>query len=158
VATPHGRVVSWRVGQGPAVLLVHGWRDSARLWDPLMAALSARGQAFVALDLPGHGFSEGERCLTNEVPAAVAAVATAIGPIDAPVAHSFACSGTAQAVSEGLSIDRLVRIAPPLAYRTPSKAAGDATDGAHQRWRRIADELGFDPAIGDKALDIYLAS
>src|SRR6185295_18550638 len=72
VATPHGRVAAWRVGRGPAVLLVHGWQDSARLWDPLMAELETRGRAFVALDLPGHGFSEGERCLSNEVPDALA--------------------------------------------------------------------------------------
>ena len=68
VATPHGAVAAWRFGAGPAVLLVHGWRDSARLWDPVMAELRARGRPFVALDLPGHGFSEGERCMTDEVP------------------------------------------------------------------------------------------
>ena len=48
VATPHGTVAAWRVGAGPAVLLVHGWRDSARLWDPLMSELEARGRSFVA--------------------------------------------------------------------------------------------------------------
>ena len=113
VATPHGRVAAWRVGAGPAVLLVHGWRDSARLWDPLMAELSTRGRAFVAFDLPGHGFSEGERCLTAEVPDAVLAVVAALGPVDAAVAHSFASSGTALAVSEGAPVERLVLIAPP---------------------------------------------
>lgn len=158
VATPHGVVAAWRVGDGPAVLLVHGWRDSARLWDPLMAALRKRRRAFVALDLPGHGFSEGERCLTAEVPDAVLAVAAALGPVDAAVAHSFASNGTALAVGEGASVERLVLIAPPLSYRTPGDAAGDATDAGHQRWRRIATELGFDPAVGDRALDTYLAS
>jgi pimeloyl-ACP methyl ester carboxylesterase len=158
VATAHGTVAAWRVGTGPAVLLVHGWRDSARLWDPLMATLRERGRSFVALDLLGHGFSEGERCLTAEVPDAVLAVAAALGPVDAAVAHSFAASGTALAVSEGVTVDRLVLIAPPLAYRTPDESAGDAADGSRQRWRRIAAELGFDPAAGDAALETYLAS
>jgi pimeloyl-ACP methyl ester carboxylesterase len=158
VATPHGNVAAWRVGAGPAVVLVHGWRDSSRLWDPLMAELRARGRAFVALDLPGHGFSEGERCLTAEVPDAVLAVASAAGPVDAAVAHSFASSGTALAVAEGAFVERLVLIAPPLAYRTPGDAAGDASDAGHQRWRRIADELGLDPGVGDRALETYVAS
>lgn len=158
VATPHGTVAAWRVGEGPAVLLVHGWRDSARLWDPLMAELRARGRAFVALDLPGHGFSEGERCLTAEVPDAVLAVAGALGPVDAAVAHSFATGGTALAVAEGLPAERLVLIAPPLAYRSPDEHLGEPTTAGHQRWRRIASELGYDPEVGDRALDAYRTS
>jgi pimeloyl-ACP methyl ester carboxylesterase len=157
VATVHGSVAAWRVGEGPAVLLVHGWRDSARLWDPLMSELRGRGRAFVALDLPGHGFSEGERCLSDEVPDAVLAVAAALGPVDAAVAHSFASGGTALAVAEGVRVERLVLIAPPLAYRNPSDESGDAADVGHQRWRRIAKEMGFDPAVGDRAFDTYVA-
>jgi pimeloyl-ACP methyl ester carboxylesterase len=156
VATPHGAVAAWRVGEGPAALLVHGWRDSARLWDPLMAELRARGRAFVALDLPGHGFSAGERCLTPEVPDAVLAVAAALGPVDAAVAHSFASGGTALAVAEGLAIDQLVLIAPPILYRTPGESARGAANAGSQRWRRIAGELGFDPEVGDRALEAYL--
>ncbi len=45
-----------------------------------------------------------------------------------------------------------------MAYRTPGDAAGDATDAGHQRWRRIADELGFAPVVGDRALETYLAT
>jgi pimeloyl-ACP methyl ester carboxylesterase len=158
VATPHGNVAAWRVGTGAAVLLVHGWRDSARLWGPLMDALRERGRPFIALDRPGHGLSEGERCLQAEVPDAVLAVTNALGPVDAAVAHSFATTGIGLAVAEGLSADRLVLIAPPLAYRTPGDAAGDAVDAGHQRWRRIAAELGYDPTVGDQALEAYLTS
>jgi pimeloyl-ACP methyl ester carboxylesterase len=158
VATPHGRIAAWRVGEGPAVLLVHGWQDSARLWDPLMAALRARGRAFVALDLPGHGFSEGERCLVAEVADTLLAAAAALGPVDAAVAHSFATGGTSLGVMEGAGVERLVLIAPPVAYRAPNESAGDAVDASRQRWRRIADELGFDPAVGDLALERYRAS
>jgi pimeloyl-ACP methyl ester carboxylesterase len=158
VGTRHGKLAAWRVGAGPAALLVHGWRDSARLWDPLMSELTTRRRAFVVFDLPGHGLSEGERCLTAEVPDAVAAVAAALGPVDAAVAHSFACSGTAMAVDEGVSVKQLVLIAPPVAYRDPGKAAGDATNAAQQRWRRIAADLGFTPTIGDQALEVYLSS
>jgi pimeloyl-ACP methyl ester carboxylesterase len=158
VPTPHGNVAAWRVGAGPAVLLVHGWRDSARLWGPLMDALRARARPFIALDLPGHGFSEGERCLQAEVPDAVLAVSRALGPVDAAVAHSFATGGTSLAVAEGLSVNRLVLVAPPLAYRTPDEIMGDAVDVGRQRWRRIATELGYDPANGDRALEAYRTS
>lgn len=158
VATPHGMVAAWRVGEGPAVLLVHGWRDSARLWAPLMAALKAKGRAFVAFDLPAHGFSEGERCMVAEVADTVGAVAQQLGPIDAAVAHSFSANGTAMAVAEGMLVQRLVLIAPPGTYRVPSEAARGGSNPAYQRWRRIADDLGFEASVGVRAHDIYVAS
>lgn len=158
VDTPHGTVAAWRVGTGPAVLLVHGWRDSARLWDPLMAALKARGRAFVALDLPAHGFSGGERCMVAEVADSVGAVARQLGPIDAAVAHSFSANATAIAVGEGVPAKRLVCIAPPGAYKRPTEAAAGGSNPAYQRWRRLADDLGFDVSVGEQAHDLYLAS
>lgn len=44
-------------GAGPSVLLLHGWKDNLRTFDPLLAVL---GTAFriVRLDLPGFGGSE----------------------------------------------------------------------------------------------------
>jgi pimeloyl-ACP methyl ester carboxylesterase len=158
VDTPHGTVAAWRVGEGPAVLLVHGYQDSARLWDPLMAALKTIGRAFVALDLPAHGFSGGERCMTGEVTDTVLAVAARLGPIDAAVAHSFATDGTTLATAEGAPMERLALIAPPGAYRTPSTTASGASEPGQQRWRRIAGELGFDASVGDRALEVYKAS
>ncbi|MGH9273428.1 MAG: alpha/beta fold hydrolase, partial [Acidimicrobiales bacterium] len=49
-------------------------------------------------------------------------------------------------------------IAPPLAYRSPSAAAAGATKPGQQRWRRFADELGYEPWVGDQAMDVYLVS
>ncbi len=46
-------------GVGPAVVLVHGFGDSADTWRPLMRRLAAAGTRTVALDLPG--FAEAER-------------------------------------------------------------------------------------------------
>src|SRR5688500_18751071 len=134
VETPHGTIAAWRVGEGPAVLLVHGWQDSTRLWDPLMAALKAKGRSFVALDLPAHGFSGGERCMVAEVADTIAAVARELGPIDAAVAHSFSANGTAMAVAEGVPARRLVLIAPPGTFRVPTASAACTTNPAYQRW------------------------
>jgi pimeloyl-ACP methyl ester carboxylesterase len=158
VATPHGTVAAWRVGEGPAVLLVHGWRDSARLWDPVMAALKATGRAFVVVDLPAHGFSGGTRCMVAEVADTVLAVAQQLGPIDAAVAHSFSANATALAVAEGMPARRLVFIAPPGTYQQPREAAVAGSNPAYQRWRRIADRLGYETSIGEAAHDRYVAS
>jgi pimeloyl-ACP methyl ester carboxylesterase len=39
----------------PALILLHGWSDSADCWRPLLRILEGRGRRAVALDLPGFG-------------------------------------------------------------------------------------------------------
>lgn len=143
VPTPHGAVAAWRVGTGPATLLVHGWQDDSSLWSPLMAALRERSEPFVAFDLPAHGFSEGDRGLVFETADALHAVTDALGPIHALVAHSFACGPSALAVSEGLSATRVALVAPPL---WPANAG---------RFHRIAEHLGFPVEVAEQARAIY---
>ena len=46
------------VGAGPAVLLLHGWPDSRRLWRHQVAALSDAGYRVIAPDLRGFGESD----------------------------------------------------------------------------------------------------
>ncbi|MGI9019960.1 MAG: alpha/beta fold hydrolase [Solirubrobacterales bacterium] len=41
--------------QGPAMVLLHGFSDSADCWRPTLAALAKHGRRATALDLPGFG-------------------------------------------------------------------------------------------------------
>ena len=142
VRGPQGEIAAWRIGTGPAVLLVHGWEDDNSLWAPLIDALVDRNRAVVVFDLPAHGFSEGEWGLGPQAADGVAAVVAAIGPIDAVVAHSFAAGGVILATSEGgLAVDRMVLIAPPLR--------------AGNRWLRYAERLGVSEDVAFAAQAIY---
>ena len=51
------RIAYREAGQGPAVLLVHGWPTSSYLWRAVMPAVAARHRV-VALDMPGFGASD----------------------------------------------------------------------------------------------------
>lgn len=44
-------------GDGPPVLLLHGFTDSADTWRPLLRELQARGRRAVAVDLPSSGWA-----------------------------------------------------------------------------------------------------
>jgi pimeloyl-ACP methyl ester carboxylesterase len=142
VRGPQGEIAAWRIGAGPAVLLVHGWEDDNSLWAPLIDALVERGRAVVVFDLPAHGHSEGEWGLGPQAADGVTAVVGAMGPIDAVVAHSFAAGGTLLAMSEGgLAVDRMVLLAPPLR--------------AGNRWLRYAERLGVSEEVAFAAQAIY---
>jgi pimeloyl-ACP methyl ester carboxylesterase len=63
VATTHLSVNGLRLlvqdeGDGPAVLLLHGWPDSHRLWRHQVAALTGAGYRVIAPDLRGFGESD----------------------------------------------------------------------------------------------------
>jgi pimeloyl-ACP methyl ester carboxylesterase len=45
-------------GSGPAILLLHGYSDSADTWRSVLVALHARGRLAIAVDLPGHGLTD----------------------------------------------------------------------------------------------------
>ncbi|MBL4846578.1 MAG: alpha/beta fold hydrolase [Planctomycetes bacterium] len=57
LALPQGRAHVVDHGQGPAVLLLHGFLHSAWTWRELIEPLAARGLRVIALDLYGYGSS-----------------------------------------------------------------------------------------------------
>lgn len=143
VPTPAGWVAAWRVGVGPAALLVHGWEDDHSLWSPLIDALIERGRAVVACDLPAHGRSEGETGYGSEWADACLSVASALGPVRAIVAHSAGCGPAVMAVREGVAASRLVLVAPALRYGN--------------RWRRVAERTGVSADVATRAQAMYEA-
>jgi pimeloyl-ACP methyl ester carboxylesterase len=138
---PQGRIAAWRIGEGPAVLLVHGFEDDNTLWTPMIDALMARGTAIVVLDLPGHGLSDGDDGFSPAGADAIKLVATALGPIEAIVGHSLGCWASALAIAEGVTAQRFVLIAPP-------------GGSSHERWRRAAERMGYADDVADRALAV----
>jgi len=144
IETEFGAVQAWRVGEGPAVLMVHGWEDDHALWSPLADEFAQIGRAVVAFDLPGHGFSEAEEASWFSASAAIARIAAELGPLEAIVAHSFGCIASVMALSQGLEIGRIVLIASPM----PSLEG---------RGRRYADGVEFSEAAFARAAQLYEA-
>lgn len=137
-----GVVAAWRVGSGPAVLLVHGWEDDHSLWAPLIDELEQRGRSFVAFDMPAHGLSDGEWGLYPEAADAIHALVAARGPVDAVVAHSSGCGTAALVIHEGVAVDRAAFVAPPLR--------------SANRWDRYADRFELPDEVARIAEAAYL--
>lgn len=108
------RIQAWRWGSGPAVMLVHGWEGRGAQLATFVRPLVAAGFSVIAFDAPGHGASAGSRSSLPHFAWSVRGVADAIGAPHAIVAHSLGCAAATLALRDGLSVERLVYMAPPL--------------------------------------------
>lgn len=123
-----GRIAAWSWGQGPVVVLVHGWGGrggGGRLAATYAAPLINGGYSVIAFDAPGHGVSDGRLSSMPQFARALRAVADAAGSVFAVVAHSMGGSATALAISQGLDVERAVFLAPAA---NPARFAADFAD------------------------------
>ena len=109
----HGRIVRGSVrGEGPVVILAHGWGGSEQQFDVLGDALAARGFRAVTFSMIGHGASSGRFSSMVEFRESLLAVAAHFGEPHAIIGHSLGGAASSWAVSEGLHTSRLALIAP----------------------------------------------
>jgi pimeloyl-ACP methyl ester carboxylesterase len=109
----HKRVVRGGVrGEGPTVILAHGWGGSEQQFDVLGDALAARGFRVVTFSAIGHGASDSRFSSMVEFRDSLLAVASHFGEPHAIIGHSLGGAASALAVSEGLRTGKLALIAP----------------------------------------------
>lgn len=110
-------------GNGPAVLLAHGWGGHAGQMKTLAGALGEAGMRPVIMEMPAHGRSAGLQSNLPQFARAIDYVVARLGeggsPVQAVVAHSLGATAAAFAAARNLPASRLVLVAPaasPPAY------------------------------------------
>jgi predicted alpha/beta hydrolase family esterase len=116
---------AWRWGSGPIVLLAHGWEGRGSQMSPFAAPIVAGGMSVVTYDGPAHGRSSGSRTTLPQFAAALRTVADFVGPVEAIIAHSFGCAATTLAIHDGLHVERVVFVAPPVDPGTYTRRFGE---------------------------------
>jgi len=101
-------------GQGPSVLLLHGWGSSSYTFRHLIPRILNAGMSVVAFDAPAHGLSEGKRTNIPEVARTVLALEALLGPFDFVVAHSLGGLVSRFANSHGMKYKKLVNLNSPF--------------------------------------------
>ena len=102
-----------RWGQGPTVLLMHGWEGRPTQFASLIEALVAAGYTAVALDGPAHGRSPGEEANVVLFARAMLEAAAELPSLRAVIGHSMGGASAMLAVQLGLRTETLVSIAAP---------------------------------------------
>jgi pimeloyl-ACP methyl ester carboxylesterase len=114
VALPEsGRVAAWAWGEGPAVVLVHGWEGRASQLGAFVDPLVRSGFSVVAFDAPAHGESPGTRASLRTFAEATREVAARVGPIEAMIGHSLGGLAVLLALKNGVFAQSAVLLAPP---------------------------------------------
>lgn len=134
----NGWLSVWSWGDGPTVLLLHGWGGRAVHLQEFVEPLLAAGFRVVAFDAPAHGRSDGMRTNLVECAGAVLQVAGTVGPIYGIIAHSFGSPTAAMAARHGLEIDRMVFIGAPVSIAKLTS--------------KIADFLGLPRRVSQRTL------
>jgi pimeloyl-ACP methyl ester carboxylesterase len=98
---------------GPLVLALHGWRGRTTQFGPLAGALATRGFRTIAIDLPGHGRSAGERATPRLINDLLFEVTKVTGPAHAVVGHSFGGAAIGAALALGFTTSRVVLVSSP---------------------------------------------
>jgi alpha-beta hydrolase superfamily lysophospholipase len=151
-----GPLVGQVWGDGPTVVLVHGWGGHRGQLASLVEPLVAAGLRVVAYDAPSHGDSGpgalGRRRTTlPEMRWALDRIVADQGPVQAVVGHSMGAAASALAVLDGTPTQRLVLVTPladPSTYTVGFAHALGFSDRTRHRFvvrmealagRRVAD-------------------
>jgi len=104
---------AWSWGDGPIVLLVHGWNGRGTQLGGFVEPLVAHGYRVVAFDAFGHGESPGNTMSIPELARCIRQVSDELGGLYGVIAHSMGGAATTLALSNGLQLERAVFVSPP---------------------------------------------
>ena len=107
------KLARWTLGQGPRVVLVHGWNSRGAHLLGLAAPLVAAGCSVTLFDLPGHGDSGGHAGSVVHAGRALHALMGELGEVHAVVGHSMGSAAALLAFSRGRRVQRSVHLAGP---------------------------------------------
>lgn len=116
VTTSYGKVATYRLGSGPAWLLIHGWSGATHQFYPLMQHIAEQGFTAVAFDHIAHGASEGNASHLPAFIEGIDCVAQQETSLAGVVAHSMGGAALLQSNSLAISKLPLLLIAPVLNY------------------------------------------
>ena len=141
------KLASYSWGEGPVVLLVHGWSGHAGQMTSFVAPLNRAGYRVVAIDLPAHGASGGGLSSLLHFGRAIRTAGEQFGPLHAIVSHSLGGGGLIQAFLGGVKANRAVLLAPPAQFHDYWSLFRSGLNMSHGVWRAMVARserwLGF---------------
>jgi 2-succinyl-6-hydroxy-2,4-cyclohexadiene-1-carboxylate synthase len=135
-------------GDGPALVLLHGFTQTGRLWGPFGDAL-ARTHTLVAVDLPGHAGSDAVRA---DLPGTAALVAEAVHDAIGGAPRDL----LGYSLGARIALHVVTGSAMPVGRVVLIGATGGLEDEAARARRREADETIADELEASGEVDAFI--
>jgi pimeloyl-ACP methyl ester carboxylesterase len=111
VASKKVRIYSW--GDGPAVLMTHGWSGRGTQFRKFIKPLNKAGYRVVSFDGPAHGRSEGRSTNVTEFNEVIQQLESQYGPFECTIGHSFGGVANLFAYTREVKTKRMIMISTP---------------------------------------------
>ncbi|AWF82668.1 hypothetical protein BTJ40_18655 [Microbulbifer sp. A4B17] len=138
---------AWSWGEGPVVILCHGWEAKATKMATLAMAIAERGFQAVAIDATAHGHSEGKVCNFDIMAKDICSLAQQFPEIFAIVGHSMGGMMTMRAREFGLKARCYSILGAPSAplpiIEIMKKMLKVSTETTEICQDKIAKQIGF---------------
>lgn len=138
--TRFGDLAGWSWGQGPVVILLHGWNGRGSQMGLLAKAIARKGFRALAFDAPAHGRSPGRRTNLLNHSAALVDVANNTDQLHGIAGHSFGALAISYRWAELPPLARLAMVSPPAETKFYSRMFIDAI-GANNRVHDAMTEI-----------------
>ena len=119
-------LAAWSWGEGPPVLLLHGWESRASHMIGFVPELIRAGLCAIALDAPAHGESDGDTTDVVDYGRAVTTAAAHFGPLAALIAHSVGSAAALYAYAHGVRVEASVQLCGPASLTRVLRRGGAA--------------------------------
>ena len=143
-----------RWGEGPAVLLMHGWGGRPTQFAALIEKLVGAGYGVIALDAPAHGRSPGSEADVVLFARALLEAASELPPLRAVIGHSMGGASALLATQMGLRTETLVTIAAPSKVLTVLRGFANYVGLPRQARSSFIRQVEQQAGIPAKQLDV----
>ena len=105
-------------GEGPPVLLAHGWESRRTHWAAFVPLFVESGYQVVSMDAPAHGDSPGEQVSVLQYGLSILRLGQELGPLASVIGHCFGGSAATIACRHGLQTHCAILISTPSSIST----------------------------------------
>ena len=151
------KIALYEWGEGPTVIMQHGWSGKGVQFIKMIEALSSNGFHVVAFDAPSHGNSTGEMTSAFEFIEVIKVLDKMFGPVHTYIGHSMGGLVLLNVLASGVQLKNIILLNAPskstpvmdsfLGILGGSQKTGQfIRDYVQRKYRRIFDSL-FSPRI-----------
>lgn len=120
----------YELGEGPLVLLVHGWSGRASQLGLIARTFVKNGYKVITFDAFAHGNSPGKQTTVLEFIKIIKNITKTYGPFKAMIGHSLGGIACGKSIIEGVKTEKLITIGSPTTFQYLLDAFGQIINAA----------------------------